>query len=134
MNTMKYLLLGLMILLNFACSDSNRKLLKDNVYLEKVSEKEYNLIFDPDKKEERVFRCVDSLGVSPEHYGFLVYGISDFNTEKKWYYIAGAGEEFKKIFGGWYDGEFRKYRLKEISHNEEIYSYLKSSEQIWNEK
>lgn len=121
------------ILLLLACSNKDRKLIKDNVYLEKTENNEYNLIFDPGKSEEWVFTCVDSLSVSTEDYIFLFYGISNNSKEKKWHFVVGAKQELKKNFGGWYDGEFRKYRLKEISPDGKIYSDLKSTNQIWEE-
>ena len=121
------------ILLITSCSNSDVIELKNNVHLKKNSEKKFELIFDKDTEDEWIYTSVDSLSISENNYGFLLYGVSNKGTEQKWFYVAGAPLEFKKGFGNWYDSEFRKYRLKELHNGQQLYNGLKSTEQIWNE-
>jgi hypothetical protein len=116
-----------------SCSSSVTKELKNNVHLKKDDNDNIDLIFDMDTDEEWIFKSVDSLSISENHYGFLFYGVMNKGKAKKWFYVTGAPLEFKKGFGDWYDSEFRKYRLKELDHGEQLYEGLKPTEQIWNE-
>ena len=131
-NIFTSLLLISSILSITGCADPNIMELKDNVHLKKSSDKKFELIFDKGTQDEWVYEQVDSLAISG-YYGFLFYGIPENETEKKWFYVTGAPLEFKKGFGDWYDGEFRKYRLKELSNGKGIYQKLKSTQQIWEE-
>lgn len=114
-----------------SCSDSIE--LKNGVYLKKNNPEKFELIFDRGTEEERIYENVDSLSIAPNYYGFLFFGVSPGDAEKKWYYVTGASLELKKEFGSWYDSEFRKYRLNELSNGQQLYGNLQSTEQIWNE-
>ena len=114
------------------CSNSNLIELTDNVSLKKVNQENFELIFDKGTEDEWIYTNVDSLS-SLEEYSFLFYGIRRNDSEKKWHYVTGY-LEFKKGYGNWYDGEFRKYRLKELYNGDQLYENLKSTEQIWNKK
>ena len=129
----KLLNLSIIILVLTSCSHSNSIELKDNVHLKTDDGQTFELIFDKGQEEEWIYTNVDSLSTATDYYGFLFYGITKNETEKKWFYVAGAPLEFKKGFGNWYDSEFRKYRLKEMTNGKYLYQKLKSTKEIWKE-
>ena len=123
------LIIIIVISLLTGCEKKDLKSIKEDIYVEKTSDG-YDLIFDYKTNDELRFIKVDSLAYS-EGYSFLLFGKIEVKDRPKWYYISGAPKELKKCWGGWYDGEFRKYRLNEIDRNRKLYSKLKGTNDIW---
>jgi len=111
------------------CSNAKIKKLGDAVDIEMVKDK-YNIVFDRNTEDEWKYLDVDSIAISADH-GVLLYGKSDYNKEKKWFWIGGGEKEMKKGFGNWYDDEFRKYRLNEIDKDKVLYKTLLSTKELW---
>jgi hypothetical protein len=72
------------------------------------------VVFDEGTDTELKYYDVDSISCSELGWPVLLFGSSKPQGIKLWYYVTGAPREFKNPLGGFYDGEFRKYRLKEI--------------------
>ncbi|WP_420572132.1 hypothetical protein [Kordia sp.] len=104
-------------------------ILIDNIHLQKKDNGKFNLIFERGTSVEMIFRNVDSLCFK-ENLDFLIY-CDNKEGKKRWFYTYGDIAYMpRKVFGNWHDGEFRKYRLKEI-YQEKLYKKLKSAEEVW---
>ena len=112
------------------CGESTTKKLHEGVYLHQTEEGSFDLVFDPDEEGEWLFTEVDSLGVG-KNYEFLFYGIGKEETDKQWHYVAGSPDVANKEFGGWYDGEFRKYRLSELGSGRQLYGKIRPAGDVW---
>ncbi|HAA14048.1 MAG TPA: hypothetical protein DCE41_21090 [Cytophagales bacterium] len=115
------------------CSPSNEVDLTEYIILRQNPSGTFDVIFDKDTDYEWVFTNVDSVSTYETGINGFLYGRNRKTPENLWYHITGAPEEFKKSDGGWYDGEFRKYRLQEIYIGDELYSRLKSTTELWEE-
>lgn len=120
---------GIVMILLCGCSNAKVKKLDEALDIEMVNDK-YNIVFDRSTEDEWRYWDVDSIAISEGH-GVLLYGKSDYNKDKKWFYIEGGERELKKGFGDWYDGEFRKYRLNEIDKDRALYNTLLSTRELW---
>jgi len=120
---------GILVILLLGCSNANVKQLNEAVDIEMVNDK-YIVVFDRNTDDEWKYWDVDSIAISEGH-GVLLYGKSDYDKEKKWFYIGGGRRELKKGFGNWYDNEFRKYRLIEIDKDSALYKALLPTNELW---
>jgi hypothetical protein len=116
------------LLIISGCSSGTIKQIKEGVDME-MENGRYNIILDRNSEYERTYVDVDSIAVS--QYSILLYGLGSKSTkEKKWFWISGR-YEMRKVFGNWYDGEFRKYRINEIDKKRSLYRTLLSSKEFW---
>jgi hypothetical protein len=112
------------------CSDNKVKSLNEVVDIEN-RDGHFNIILDRNTEEEWKYYDVDSVAVSTDGLPVIVYGRTKVGYEKKWFFVTGSNMEFKKGFGDWYDGEFRKYRLDEVDPSRILYQTLRPSKDLW---
>ncbi|WP_046757092.1 hypothetical protein [Kordia jejudonensis] len=112
---------------NYNTTDS--VILIGNIHLQKKDDGKFNLIFERGTSDQVIFKNVNSLCFQ-ENLDFLIY-CDNREGKKRWFYVYGDLAYMpRKVSGNWHDGEFRKYRLKEIYH-EKLFKKLKSAEEVW---
>lgn len=100
-----------------------------NIHLQKKDDGKFNLIFERGTSDQKNFKNVDSLCFK-ENLDFLIY-CDNKEGKKKWFYVYGDLAYMpRRVSGNWHDGEFRKYRLKEI-YQEKLFKKLKSAAEVW---